>query len=230
VRQLPLGLSLRAQAVFANFSVGENREVLAALRAPGRHPLWLYGVRGSGKTHLLQAMCAEAGETAAYLSLDPAFGLPPQALGGYERCRVVCIDDADAVAGRREWEEALLHLFIEAAEARSRLVFASRPTPRQVGWLLGDWRSRALACVLYQVRELDEAGRAEALRLRAAQRGLALPIETLDYLMRRVPRDLTSLLEVLDTLDAASLAEQRRLTIPFIRAALERHAGTKPVR
>ena len=98
--------------------------------------------------------------------------------------------------------------------------------PRQIDWQLDDWRSRAAACVVYQVKELDEAGRAEALKLRAEQRGLKLPDETLDYLMKRMPRDLRSLLEILDELDEASLAAQRRLTIPFIRAALERHAGT----
>jgi DnaA family protein len=228
MRQIPLGLQLRSRAVFANFSAGENGEVLAALRGPGRHPLWLHGARGSGKTHLLQAMCAEAGEAAGYLSLDPQIALPPAALQGYEHCRVLCIDDLDAVAGNLAWEQALFHLFNGATELRSRLIFASRLPPRQISWVLEDWRSRALACVLYAVRELDENGRAEALRLRAAQRGLDLPIETLDYLMKRMPRDLISLFEMLDALDEASLVAQRRLTIPFIRDALERHARTKP--
>ena len=81
---------------------------------------------------------------------------------------------------------------------------------------------------MYQVRELDDAGRIEALRLRALQRGLQLPAETADYLLRRMPRDLNSLLAVLDDLDVASLAAQRRLTVPFIRDALERSARTRP--
>jgi DnaA family protein len=75
---------------------------------------------------------------------------------------------------------------------------------------------------------LDEAGRALALRLRAAQRGLELPPETLDYLLRRMPRDLASLLTMFDRLDEASLMAQRRLTVPFIRDALEMLAKTKP--
>ena len=82
--------------------------------------------------------------------------------------------------------------------------------------------------MVYQLRELDDAGRVEALRLRAAQRGLQLPYETSEYLLKRMPRDLRSLFEVLDLLDEASLAAQRRLTIPFIRDALEKLAGTEP--
>jgi len=107
------------------------------------------------------------------------------------------------------------------------LIFAASVAPRQAAWILDDWRSRAAACVVYQLHELDDKGRIEALRLRAAQRGLQLPDETSEYLLKRMPRDLPSLFEVLDALDEASLVEQRRLTIPFIRDELEKHAKIK---
>lgn len=228
MKQLALGVRLRAHAVFANFSPGLNGELLALLRGPSREPLWLWGNPGCGKTHLLQAVCAEAGEAAAYFPLDGSPPLPPEALQGFENCRVLCVDDVDCAAGRLEWERALFRLYNEAAELRSRVIFASAAAPRRLPWRLDDWRSRAAACVVYHVRELDESGHAEALRLRAAQRGLQLPPETLDYLMRRMPRDLRSLFDILDELDEASLVAQRRLTIPFIRDALEKYAITKP--
>jgi DnaA family protein len=110
----------------------------------------------------------------------------------------------------------------------TRLIFAASAAPRTLRWCLDDWKSRAGACVVYQLRELDEAGRIEALSLRAAQRGLQLPRETAEFLLNRFPRDLPSLLGLLDALDEASLAAQRRLTIPFIRAALEKFAKTPP--
>jgi DnaA family protein len=227
VKQLSLGVRLRADAVFASFWPGLNVEIIAALQAPGTAPLWLWGAHGSGKTHLLQAVCAAAGETAAYFPLDRSLTLPPEALAGFEHTPVLCVDDADAVAGDMAWERALFRLFNEAAELRTRLIFAAAAPPRQGDWSLEDWRSRAAACVVYQVRELDDDGRLEALRLRAAQRGLQLPHETSEYLLKRMPRDLRSLFEILDHLDEASLAAQRRLTIPFIRDALETHAKIK---
>jgi DnaA family protein len=227
MRQLPLGVRLRAHAVFASFAAGANAELIAALQGSGTDPLWLWGSAGSGKTHLLQAVCARAGEGAAYLPLEGS-ALPPEALGGFARCPVLCVDDAHAVAGDLAWERALFRLFNEAAELQSRLIFAAAAPPGRLGWRLEDWRSRAAACVVYQVRELDESGRGEAMRLRAQQRGLELPQETLDYLMKRMPRDLRSLFELLDELDEASLIAQRRLTVPFIRDALERRAGTEP--
>lgn len=227
MKQLALGVRLRAGADYASFAPGPNSEIVTALRSPGTAPLWLWGAPGSGKTHLLQAACAEAGAEAAYFPLDRAVELPPDALSGFERNRLLCIDDVDQIAGDAAWERALFALFNEAAELRTRLIFAAAVAPRQASWVLDDWRSRAAACIVYQLRELDDAGRIEALRLRAAQRGLQLPRETAEYLLKRMPRDLPSLFGILDALDEASLVEQRRLTVPFIRDELEKHAGTK---
>jgi len=243
VRQLALGVKLRADAVFASFWPGPNSEIVATLRISNSVPLWLWGASGSGKTHLLQAVCAAAGEAAsdeaqsgaadtaspaAYFPLGVPRELPPEALAGFERARVLCVDDVDAVAGDLAWESALFRLFNEASELGTRLIFAAAAAPRHSDWLLGDWRSRAAACAVYQLRELDDDGRIEALRLRAAQRGLQLPYETSEYLLKRMPRDMHSLFAILDQLDEASLVAQRRLTIPFIRDALEKHAKTEP--
>jgi DnaA family protein len=264
VKQLALSVGLRSEAVFASFWPGANTEIVSALRMPGSSPLWLWGAQGSGKTHLLQAVCAAAGEAAAavtaaandsaaadssaartstanmsaagtpaagtpaaYFPLDRSLALPPEALTGFETSSVLCVDDVDAVAGDLAWERALFRLFNDAAELRTRLVFAATVPPRQADWSLEDWGSRAAACVVYHLRELDDEGRVEALRLRAAQRGLQLPHETSEYLLKRMPRDLPSLFDVFDQLDEASLVAQRRLTIPFIRDALEKHAKTK---
>ena len=243
MRQLALGVKLRADAVFASFWPGPNSEIVATLRTPSTVPLWLWGASGSGKTHLLQAVCAAAGEAAsgeaasgapdatspaAYFPLAAPRELPPEALAGFERARVLCIDDVDAVAGDLAWESALFRLFNEASELGTRLIFAAASAPRRLDWRLGDWGSRAAACVVYQLRELDDDGRIEALRLRAAQRGLQLPYETSEYLLKRMPRDMHSLFAVLDQLDEASLIAQRRLTIPFIRDALEKRVKTEP--
>ena len=243
MKQLALGVKLRADAVFASFWPGPNSEIVATLRTPSTVPLWLWGASGSGKTHLLQAVCAAAGEAAsgeaasgapdatspaAYFPLAAPRELPPEALAGFERARVLCVDDVDAVAGDLAWESALFRLFNEASELGTRLIFAAASAPRRLDWRLGDWGSRAAACVVYQLRELGDDGRIEALRLRAAQRGLQLPYETSEYLLKRMPRDMHSLFAVLDQLDEASLVAQRRLTIPFIRDALEKHAKTEP--
>jgi DnaA-homolog protein len=77
---------------------------------------------------------------------------------------------------------------------------------------------------VFAVRELNDDEQLEALYLRARLRGFELPVETARYLQRRYPRDMRSLCEVLDTLDDAAFAAQRRITVPFIRDIVEKKA------
>ena len=71
------------------------------------------------------------------------------------------------------------------------------------------------------MRELNDEEQVEALNLRADLRGFELPVETARYLQHRFPRDMRTLCEVLDTLDDAAFAAQRRITVPFIRDVID---------
>ena len=72
----------------------------------------------------------------------------------------------------------------------------------------------------YVLKPLDEETLFAAITHRAKARGLDLPEDTARFLLRRFPRDLESLCDLLDRLDQISLVTRRRLTIPFVKAAL----------
>lgn len=207
--------------MFASFCPGANSEALAAvqhLARPGAAMLYLHGAAGTGKSHLLQAACAEV-PGAGYFPLAALRELGPGVLEGAAALPLVAIDDIDAVAGSGEWEQALFGLY-NACLASARLLVAAREPSTGLAVRLPDLRSRLAAMPHYALRPLDETGQREALRLRAAMRGIELPDETLTYLQRRFARDMASLHALLDRLDLASLQQQRRLTVPFIRAVL----------
>jgi DnaA-homolog protein len=67
---------------------------------------------------------------------------------------------------------------------------------------------------------LDDGGRADLLRQRAAARGLDFDDAALEWMLRRCSRDLGSLTGVFERLDRASMVAQRRLTVPFLRQVL----------
>ena len=90
----------------------------------------------------------------------------------------------------------------------------------QLGLGLPDLRSRLGACQQALLKPLDDAERRDVLRKQAAERGIELDDTVLDWLFNRYARDLGALLDLLDRLDQASLAAQRRITVPFLRGFL----------
>lgn len=227
--QLPLGVRLREASRFENFHAGPNAGAVHAARTialEGRSAtLWLWGARGSGRSHLLQAICASAGasgRSSTYLPLADLAAMEPGLLTGLDAMAVIALDDVDAVAGNAAWERALFAFYNAATEQGAALVFAASAPPTGGDWRLVDLASRFSAATVFQLKGLDDADLGAALTRRAELRGLELPAESADFLLKRYPRDMESLCAILDTLDEASLVAQRRLTVPFLKEVLKR--------
>lgn len=219
--QLALPLQLADHAVFASFLGTGNEALVATLSAladgePGQG-CWIRGAPATGKTHLLQAVCDRAGDRSVYLPVAMLVEAGPAILDGLSNRELVCIDDVDCVAGRRDWELALFKLCNELQDNNGQLIVAAGSAPRETGIALADLESRLSRLPVFQLRPLDEQQRAAALQLRASHRGLELPDETAAYLLKRSRRDMRSLYALLDRLDLAALRAKRRLTIPFVR-------------
>ncbi len=226
--QLALGLHLRASARFSSFVPAGHSELVAQLQrlAGGGPPnqLYCWGGPGSGKTHLLQACCRyadAAARSAAYLCLRDKRELQPGVLNGWETFQLVCLDDIDALAGDNAWEESLFHLYNRLADRGNQLLVSAAVAPAQLAIGLPDLASRLSGSLVYQLHALNDEQSLEAMRLRARQRGFELPPETGRYLLRRLPRDLPALLLLLEQLDTASLAAQRKVTVPFVKSVLK---------
>jgi DnaA-homolog protein len=234
MKQLPLGVRLHDRALFESFFAGSNVEALEAARALARPPdgpsvihrhdsrpalLFLHGVDGAGKSHLLQAICA-AVAGAAYLPLGELRALGPDVLDGLAGAPLLAIDDAGAIAGVPGWEQRLFTLYNDCQLGGTRLVIAAREPATNLPLLLPDLRSRLAAMPHYALKPLDEIQQRSALQARAATRGLVLQEDALQYLQRHFARDMGSQYALLERLDTASLEAQRPLTLPFIRRVL----------
>jgi DnaA family protein len=221
--QLPLGINLRPSVDFAGFIAGCNGEALSRLRTPLDPFLYLWGESGSGKSHLLQAACQQAqtgGRQPAYLPLKHEHGLAPEMLEGLETFALVCLDDLESVAGNATWEGAIFSLFNQLRENKGQLVVAADRPPAQLPLSLPDLASRLTWGPCYHLVGLNDDERLELLLATAQRRGLSMGVETARFLLQRTPRDIHFLTSLIDRLDSASLAAQRRLTIPFVREIL----------
>lgn len=228
MRQLALDIHLADHAVFDCFHPGPNAVAVASLQGAvgGEGPaiIWIWAGPESGRSHLLQASVAQAherGAATAYLPLAELRDLSPAILDGMATLDVLALDDVGAVAGDAGWERALFRLYEGLVPRGGRLLIAAETPPAQAGIALADLSSRLSAGAVFRLERLSDAECLLALQRRAAWRGFALPDETAEFLLTRVERSTGSLFRLLDRLDRASLAAQKRLTIPFVRSVLE---------
>lgn len=229
--QLPLGLALRDNARFESFHTGDNEEVVGALQACAAgsdEPLvYVAGSAGLGKTHLLQAACHMAAQhqrSTLYLPLRQAVELTPAIFAGFEQTALVCLDDIDGIAGQPDWEQALFDFFNRVRDAGNTLLVTASARADQCDFALPDLVSRLGWGVTFVLKLLDDDALLAVMIDRARGRGLELPEETAKYILARYPRELHSLFLLFDELDRASLANQRRLTIPFVKSILGNRA------
>ncbi len=205
MQQLPLAISQAAEPGFDNFVAGPNAEALVRLRALaegtlGEAIVYLWGESGTGRSHLLRASRRANAE-------------------------LVIADDVEALD-----EAAQQRLFVAINTAREGgpgvLAAGSRP-PAQLA-LRADLKSRLAWGLVYQLLPLADSDKALHLKRLAAERGLLLPDDVINYLLARLPRDVPSLQGAMEVLDRHSLARQRALTIPFVREVLS--GGQREIR
>ncbi len=225
--QLPLALRFPPEQRLLTYLGAANGmiERLQVLASGGpSDALYLQGGNGSGKTHLLLGTCAAAeaaGRRPQYISLARVRGHARDAFESLEHADLVALDDLDAISGAQGDEVALFDLHNRLHDAGVGLLYAATAAPAMLAVGLPDLRSRLAQCTLMPLRMLDDAGRAALLRQRAASRGLAFEDAALEWLLTRCSRDLSDLTAMFEQIDRASLAAQRRITVPFLRQLLD---------
>lgn len=226
--QLPLEFKFNNEYTFESFVVGPNGEIVEVLKkfntGDDNPVVYFWGKSGVGKTHLLQAVCQSQAfneKPVAMVPLESGEMCSPEMLDGLERMSLVCIDSLQTVSGNPEWENALFHFYNRACELSTPLVMCGDAPPGQLGLSLPDLQSRLGWGLVFQLKELSDEEKITAMRQRAQVRGIELSDEVGEFLLRRHSREMTALIALLDGLDKASLAHQRRLTIPFVKQYLD---------
>ncbi len=232
-RQLPLKVMLDDSATFENFLVSSaNRQACNYLNSEANASLeqftFLWGNKGVGCTHLLQATCHREDarqHSVFYVPLNNHHEFSPEIFVGLESLSLVCIDDVDSIAGNTEWEYALFSLFNRLRESGTRLLIAAHTSPRSLQINLADLLSRLQSGVVFQIHSLDDTDKIAALQLRATHRGFEITEEVASYVLQRSDRGMESLFDLLERLDQHSLETKRRITIPLVRELMGWHVN-----
>ena len=225
--QIPLQLEPRRPDRFDEFVAGPNEIALAAVRQlldETGGSLFLSGPQGSGKSHLLNALChaaRENGLAAFYIALKR---LPEEAAASLEGLQVldlVCVDDLDSVAGNPVWENALFACFNEVRAARGRLLVSSSQPLASLELCLPDLASRLAWGVRQNLRLPDDDGKLQILQQRARTLRIDLPEDVQNYLLKHSKRDMSSLLLALERLKDTAFVSKRKITVPLAREILK---------
>jgi DnaA family protein len=222
LRQIPLALGSAPPASFDTFVVGTGQPANAGavehLRTRGA-PVYLWGPRGGGKTHLLQALARHAGSVAWFdAAVTP---LPWQA----DDAALIVLDTCDALVADGARQQAAFALFIDAASRGAAVASAARVPPVDLH-VRDDLRTRLAASPVFALEPLPDAHVREVLLHEARRRGIEVADEVLDYLLTRFSRDLKHLMALLDRLDRFALAEHRAVTVPLLKKMFEEEGAS----
>ena len=197
-----LRLSKQA-ALTLNSGAGSNASTGAYLGAYAVKVLYLWGVSGSGKTHLASAL----------KNIDTSFDT---SLGTRLRANQVIVDDVDKL---NDAEQVQLFNDINHVNQPSEsgwVVATGCAAPRDLR-LRPELTSRLGSGLVFQLNPLTDAEKIEALHAHASTRGFALRDDVTQYLLRHARRDMASLISFLDALDRYSLETRREITLPLLR-------------
>lgn len=230
--QLLLNVSMHEGLRFESFyRNAENEEIYQQIKhfscltfQQSQQQVFLWGAEETGKSHLLQASCyhlSEQGKHASYLPLNVLSLYGSNVLSGLHNADLIAIDDIDQVIGNRDWEEALFNLINQSRTNDQRLLFSAKTNPRHLECVLPDLATRLVWGSSYQLPALSSEAKPQLLKQRAKQRGFDLTDRVIDYIYKRYPRDIQSLLEILDRLDKESLRLKTKITIPVVKQVLE---------
>jgi len=224
MQQLSLPLVLDHAFSWSRFFVGSNQVLVQSLQAlkndVASQQIYLWGSQGSGKTHMLQALCHQLLEdhvSVFYVDLAQP-SLQPDVLEGLDQFTVVCLDNIDAVFGSDRWELALFMCYHQIQGEGHNLVTAANSLPEKVK--LRDLQSRLLAGATFHIEIPKSDKLPEVMQFLAGSYGLELSQDVVDYLLTHAKRDIKSITHYMDKLHQASLQEKRRLTVPFVKSVL----------
>lgn len=222
--QIPFQFGENHHYALDSFLSDENQDLLHHLNSIASnekaYALYLWGRKGSGKTHLLQGICKKASELnlhVAYIPLKQSEDISVEMLHDLGELDIVCLDDLECVADKVEWQQGLTWLYNELRDNNHWIIMSADNSPKKIPFEVEDLKSRLSWGQVYQIKPPNEELKIRILKQKAKARSFDLGDDVIEYIIRRVDRDLPSLIKILDEIDHASLAAKRKITVPFVK-------------
>ena len=224
MRQLQLNIEPQLDARISDFSGpgwGPVIDGVRQLHAGLMNRFYLYGGAGTGKSHLLTAICdsyLEVGKSAIKVSLLELLDAPIEAITSLEMYDLVALDDIEAISGVPHWQKAVFHLINNNNDGGGQLVFSSRFAPIELKLELPDLQSRLTQAVSVRVPSGQSyADRLALLTSVMERKGVHFDPQIIDYLLMYGPTQTSTLLQSLEQLEKMLQGEKVKLSNATIK-------------
>ena len=228
---------------FDRFIVGNsNKFAYAAAKAVAEHPggqdynpLFIYGNSGLGKTHLLFAIGQSIHEQdpkkrIAYVKGDDFTNRLVNSLQNrkmsefreeFRNVDLFLVDDIQFIAGKESTQEEFFHTFNSIYEAGHQIVITSDRPPLEMSLLDDRLRTRFEGGVMADVQPPDFETRMVIIRKKAAQLGLMLSDEAIEYIANNVTANIRQLEGVIKKLTAYKEILNEVITTDSVKRAID---------
>jgi DnaA-homolog protein len=201
-----------------------NKQLLFLLKDEAlKDDLLIYGAKDSGKTYLLQALCNQfnnQGKSSFFLPMRQAIELSVDILDSLENIELVCIDGLESLVGNKVWEIGLFNLINRSFNSNNRLIFTSANNIDGMNFELKDLDSRLRKIQSHELHSLADDDIFYALKHIANLRSIELGFKEAQYLLTYANRNISDLVQILESLDQLSMEMKRRITIPLIKEVI----------
>ena len=208
----PTSGTLNPKYTFNSFVVGPSNRLpysaaSAVAEAPGQiyHPLFIYSGVGLGKTHLLHAIghtCASRGLIYIYVTCEQFTNEFISAIKNrttedfrskYRGVEVLLIDDIQFIIGKEQTQEVFFHTFNDLHNSSRQVVLTSDRPPKALSLLEDRLRSRFEWGLIADIQPPDLETRMAILRSKAEQIGVTLADNIIEYVAKKVQKNVREL-------------------------------------
>lgn len=209
-----LPANLNSRYTFSSFIAGESNRLaysaaLAVAQSPALayNPLFLYGGKGLGKTHLMQAIgnfVAEIKPEArvSYLSSEKFTEELIKSIredntfefrNKYRSLDILLVDDIQYIAGKERTQEEFSNTFNALYEANKQIIIGSDRPPKDIPTLDKGLVSRFKGGLVAEIQPPDSITRISILRKKVELEKLQIPDEVVTYIADQIQSDIREL-------------------------------------
>ena len=227
---------------FDKFIVGNSNKfahaaAIAVADKPGEvyNPLFIYGNSGLGKTHLLLSIGqriheSEPNAKIAYVKGDDFTNQMVQSIkdntqeefrNKYRHVDLLLVDDIQFIAGKIGVQEEFFHTFNNLYEAGKQIVITSDRPPMEMVKLEDRLRTRFEGGLMADIQPPDMETRMAIIRNKAAQLGMVLPDDVVNYIADTIKSNIRQIEGVVKRLTAYNSIMDDEINISAAKRAIK---------